>query len=533
MALIVIEMDTRSSGRPSVSTRMSSIVAIATPTLPTSPRATRIVRVVAHLRRQVEGHRKARLALLEQVAVAPVRLGGRAEPRVLAHRPVAAAVPLVRDAAGEGKLARLGRAVGRLGSGCPELVSPGRFGRFSLRFPSLTRGILSRARRARGPDLLNLTSLADDRSFPGKARGLWPRRPSSVDGAESPLRAVDGDPRPRPAHPRLEGRRDRLRVGLAAPPPPRRPPAAQRRAAGRHPLRAARAQHDDAGEPDAPDPRDEPRHARRPVAARRGARPQAPLRDLRVARGQLRVRPDLPRAADPAHRADPARPGARLPGRQAARRHAPPLAQGAPRDVGGRRRLGASVPARRHRGALLGGDRAHGLDDRRLRGPRPRGALPRVRPPAARAAHPQLPDAAGPPRHGGAAARAPEAQGAARPVGHRSDRGARPVPHARPADPGQLALGRPRELGRHRPRRARAHRPARRDGPDRPALLARLPGAAQERPRRAGRAAGEPRRGRRGRAATPSATASAASGATRSACCTASATRTSSRSCAR
>ncbi len=39
VALIVIEMDTRSRGNPSVSTRMSSIVAIETPTLPTSPRA--------------------------------------------------------------------------------------------------------------------------------------------------------------------------------------------------------------------------------------------------------------------------------------------------------------------------------------------------------------------------------------------------------------------------------------------------------------------------------------------------------------
>ena len=39
MELIVIEIETRSSGSPSVRTRMSSIVAIATPTLPTSPRA--------------------------------------------------------------------------------------------------------------------------------------------------------------------------------------------------------------------------------------------------------------------------------------------------------------------------------------------------------------------------------------------------------------------------------------------------------------------------------------------------------------
>ena len=37
--LIVMEIETRSSGRPSVRIRMSSSVAIATPTLPTSPRA--------------------------------------------------------------------------------------------------------------------------------------------------------------------------------------------------------------------------------------------------------------------------------------------------------------------------------------------------------------------------------------------------------------------------------------------------------------------------------------------------------------
>jgi hypothetical protein len=37
--LIVIDIDTRSSGRPSVRRRMSSMVAIATPALPTSPRA--------------------------------------------------------------------------------------------------------------------------------------------------------------------------------------------------------------------------------------------------------------------------------------------------------------------------------------------------------------------------------------------------------------------------------------------------------------------------------------------------------------
>ena len=72
----------------------------------------------------------------------------------------------------------------------------------------------------------------------------------------------------------------------------------------------------------------------------------------------------------------------------------------------------------------------------------------------------QLPDAPRPRRHGDAPARAAQEEAAAGPFGRRADRGARPVPDARPADPGQLPLGRPRELGRHRPGGPRAHRPA-------------------------------------------------------------------------
>ena len=61
----------------------------------------RRVRVVAHLRRQVEGHRQPGLALLEQVAEAAVGLLGGGEARVLAHRPEAAPVHRRLDAAGE------------------------------------------------------------------------------------------------------------------------------------------------------------------------------------------------------------------------------------------------------------------------------------------------------------------------------------------------------------------------------------------------------------------------------------------------
>ena len=64
------------------------------------------IRVVAHLGRQVEGDRQPGLALLEEVAEAPVRLLGGREARVLAHRPEATPVHRRLDAAGERVLAR-------------------------------------------------------------------------------------------------------------------------------------------------------------------------------------------------------------------------------------------------------------------------------------------------------------------------------------------------------------------------------------------------------------------------------------------
>ncbi len=63
--------------------------------------AERIVGVAAELRGQVEGHREAGRAVLDQVAVALVRVLGAREPGVLAHRPEAVAVHAVVDAAGE------------------------------------------------------------------------------------------------------------------------------------------------------------------------------------------------------------------------------------------------------------------------------------------------------------------------------------------------------------------------------------------------------------------------------------------------
>ena len=66
----------------------------------------RVVRVVADLRRQVEGDGEAGLAVLQQVAVALVGLLRIAEAGVLAHSPEPAAVHGGLDAAGVRVLAR-------------------------------------------------------------------------------------------------------------------------------------------------------------------------------------------------------------------------------------------------------------------------------------------------------------------------------------------------------------------------------------------------------------------------------------------
>ena len=73
----------------------------------------RVVRVVADLGREVEGDAQPAAALIEQIAVAPVRLGGGAEAGVLAHRPQPPAVHRRMDAAGERK--RAGQPQGVIG----------------------------------------------------------------------------------------------------------------------------------------------------------------------------------------------------------------------------------------------------------------------------------------------------------------------------------------------------------------------------------------------------------------------------------
>ena len=62
------------------------------------------VRVVPHLRRQVEGDRQPGLPLREQVVEPPVGLGRRPEPGVLPHRPEPPAVHRRLDAPGVGIL---------------------------------------------------------------------------------------------------------------------------------------------------------------------------------------------------------------------------------------------------------------------------------------------------------------------------------------------------------------------------------------------------------------------------------------------
>ena len=74
----------------------------------------RVIGVVADLRRQIEGDAQAADALREQVAIAAVRLRGRPEARVLAHRPEPAAIHGRLDAAGVRELARHPEVAGRV-----------------------------------------------------------------------------------------------------------------------------------------------------------------------------------------------------------------------------------------------------------------------------------------------------------------------------------------------------------------------------------------------------------------------------------
>ena len=99
--LIVIDVETSSSGMPSNRSSMSSSESRATPSgRPRRANAGDPSR--AHERRHIERRRKPGLAVLEQVAEARVRLLGRAESGELAHRPEPAPVHRLVHAAGEG-----------------------------------------------------------------------------------------------------------------------------------------------------------------------------------------------------------------------------------------------------------------------------------------------------------------------------------------------------------------------------------------------------------------------------------------------
>ena len=133
VALIVIDVDTRSSGMPSNSVAMSSIESIATPTRADLAGGQRMVRVVAHLRRQVERDAQAADALREQIAVARVRFRGGAEAGVLPHRPQPAAIHRRLDAARERKLAGEAELAGRVPAGEVVGCAHGRGSRCSRR----------------------------------------------------------------------------------------------------------------------------------------------------------------------------------------------------------------------------------------------------------------------------------------------------------------------------------------------------------------------------------------------------------------
>ena len=98
MALIVIDVDTPSSGRPPTRVRMSSIESIATPTLPTSPSARGWSESSPIWVGQVEGARQPCLPGCQKKLEPFVRRLRRPEPGVLAHRPEPAAVHVPLDA---------------------------------------------------------------------------------------------------------------------------------------------------------------------------------------------------------------------------------------------------------------------------------------------------------------------------------------------------------------------------------------------------------------------------------------------------
>ncbi len=104
----------------------------------------RRVRIVTHLCGQVEGDRETGLSLVEQEAVTLVGLRGRAEARILAHRPQPRAIATRVDAARERELARrLARAVGGDVGGSVHALDRLAPGRLGLALAAAHRGLLT------------------------------------------------------------------------------------------------------------------------------------------------------------------------------------------------------------------------------------------------------------------------------------------------------------------------------------------------------------------------------------------------------
>ena len=191
--LIVIEIDTRSSGRPSV--RSAHVVdrrdRDARP-CPTSPRGHRVVGVVPHLGRQVERHREARLALLQQdTGSGGSTRGAEPKPAYWPHRSSSATGTFsADDPPREGELARRRLAVEAVGWGCrswspPEAPagSPSSSGRFY-------------ARNRWEPTANPIESVSSHVRTPAGRLEIFVCGPPAVDGAEPPLRPPDDLPGP-------------------------------------------------------------------------------------------------------------------------------------------------------------------------------------------------------------------------------------------------------------------------------------------------------------------------------------------------
>ena len=138
----------------------------------------RVVAVVAHLGRQVEGHREAGLAAVEEVAEAPVRLLRGAEAGVLAHGPGPPPVAVGADAARERAPRRAAELALRVEGGVRPVggldLDP-RWGAYGARrFVWHAAPVYRRVRPAVRPRLLD----ADQQALPWRQPS--PRRPTTL-----------------------------------------------------------------------------------------------------------------------------------------------------------------------------------------------------------------------------------------------------------------------------------------------------------------------------------------------------------------